>query len=78
MVHPGVPGGRMYRNFDSFPIVNGSFDAQTGIVKFEAEYKPRARRYIIEGRLAKNTLSGSWNRPEEKRNGDFKLTRKTQ
>jgi len=78
MVRPGVPGARMYRNFDSFAIENGSFDPKTGVVKFEATYKPRDRRYIIEGRINKNTLSGSWNRPEENRDGDFKLTRKTQ
>jgi len=77
-VRPGIPGARMYRNFDSFPIVNSSFDPATGIVKFEADFKPRARRYFIEGKLNKNTLSGSWNRPEEKRDGDFKLTRQTQ
>ncbi|PYS51279.1 MAG: hypothetical protein DMG13_19065 [Acidobacteria bacterium] len=77
MVRPGIPGARMYRNFDSFPIDNASFDPKTGIVKFEAAYQPRGRRYFIEGQLNKNTLSGSWNRPDEHRDGDFKLTRKT-
>jgi len=77
MVRPGVPGARMYRNFESFPIENASFDAKTGIVKFEASYQPRGRHYIIEGKLNKNTLSGSWNRPDENKDGDFKLTRKS-
>ena len=26
MIRPGVQGGRMYRNFEGFPIENGSFD----------------------------------------------------
>ena len=76
MIHPGVPGGRMYRNFQGFPIENASFDPKTGTLKFEAIYKPRARHYVIEGKLQNNTLSGRWNRPDENRDGDFKLTRK--
>jgi hypothetical protein len=76
MIRPGVPGGRMYRNFDSFPIENAVFDPKTGIVKFEATYRPKGRHYVIEGKLNKNTLSGSWIRPEEgSKDGDFKLTR---
>src|SRR5260370_13525561 len=47
MIKPGVPVGRMYRNFEGFPIGNTSFDPETGIVKFEAMYQPRGRRYII-------------------------------
>src|SRR6202035_1227986 len=34
MVVPGIPGARMYRRFDGFPIENASFDSRTGIVKF--------------------------------------------
>jgi hypothetical protein len=66
----------MYRNFEGFPIENASFDPKTSMLKFEAIYKPRARHYIIEGRVNGNTISGSWNRPDENRDGDFKLTRK--
>jgi hypothetical protein len=76
MIRPGVQGGRMYRNFEGFPIENASFDPKTSMLKFEAIYKPRARHYIIEGRVNGNTISGSWNRPDENRDGDFKLTRK--
>ncbi len=76
MIRPGVPGGRMYRNFEGFGIENGSFDPATGAVKFEAVYRPRNRHYVIEGRLKGNTLSGRWNRPEERgKDGDFKLMR---
>src|ERR1051326_3183660 len=55
MVRPGVPGARMYRNFASFPIENASFDPKTGIVRFEATYEPRGRRYFIQGKVSKNT-----------------------
>ncbi len=77
MIRPGVQGGRMYRNFEGFPIEHSSFDPKTGAFKFEATYRPKSRRYVIEGTLKKNTLTGTWNRPEENRDGDFKLTRKS-
>ena len=77
LIKPGDPSGRMYRNFPGFPIENASFDPATGVIKFEAMYQPRGRRYFIEGKVNKGTLSGKWNRPEENRDGDFKLTRRT-
>ena len=78
IVKPGVPGARMYRNFEGFPIENASFDPKTGSVKFEAMYQPRGRRYFIEAKLERNTLKGTWNRPDENKDGDFKLTRKSE
>src|ERR1051326_4579379 len=30
MIQPGVQGGRMYRNFQGFPIQNASFDTTSG------------------------------------------------
>jgi hypothetical protein len=74
-VRPGVQGGRMYRNFAAFPIQNASFDPKTGAFKFEATYEPRGRRYFIEGKLQDDALTGTWNRPDDKRDGDFKLKR---
>ena len=74
-IRPGIQGTKMYREFAAFPIENSSFDAVNGVVKFEATYKPKARRYLIEAKVKGNTLSGTWNRPEEKKNGDFKLKR---
>jgi hypothetical protein len=74
-IKPGVQGGRMYRDFKPFPIENGSYDPESGVLKFEATYNPRGRKYLIEAKLAKNTLSGTWKRPEENRDGDFKLKR---
>jgi hypothetical protein len=76
-IKPGVQGGRMYRDFKAFPIENPSFDPSTGVVKFEATYSPRGRRYIIDAKIKNNTLTGTWNRPDENRDGDFKLTRKS-
>ena len=75
MIRPGVQGGRMYREFPPFPIENATFDPASGIVRFEATYKPRGRRYVIEAKLKNRTLSGTWDRGEN-REGDFKLTRK--
>jgi hypothetical protein len=77
MIRPGVQGGRMYREFPPFEIDNATFEPETGAVKFDATYKPRNRRYIIEAKVKNNTLTGTWNRPEENRNGDFKLSRKS-
>jgi hypothetical protein len=65
----------MYRNFEGFAIENGSFNAKTGEIKFDAIYKPRGRRYLIQGKVNKDTFSGTWSRPEEKKDGDFKLTK---
>ncbi len=77
MVRPGSPGGRMYRNFAGFPIQNASFEPQTGMLKFEATYQARHRHYFIAGRVGKTILSGTWNRPDDRADGDFKLTKKT-
>jgi hypothetical protein len=77
MVKPGVPGARMYKNFQGFPIENASFDPKTGILKFQASYQPRGRVYLIEGKVSRNTINGTWARPEERKDGDFKLTRKS-
>jgi len=76
MILPGVRGGRMYRDFRGFPIENPSFDPNSGVIKFEATYSPKARHYYIEGKVEGQTLSGTWNRPDDNRDGDFKLTRK--
>jgi hypothetical protein len=76
MIRPGVRGGRMYRDFQGFGIENASFDPNTGDIRFEATYNPKARHYFIQGKVKGNTLTGTWNRPDDNRDGDFKLTRK--
>jgi hypothetical protein len=59
-------------------LQKGTFDAAAGKVHLEAEAKnPRggdAIHYVIEGKLANGTISGSWN--HDNRKGDFKLTKK--
>ena len=75
-IEPGDPRGRMYRNFAGFPIEKASFDSKTGVIKFEAAFKPKNRHYVIEGKVDGGTLTGTWTRPEEPgKYGDFKLKR---
>ena len=65
-------------NRPEVPLSKGTFDATSRTVKMEAEAKnPRSGanvKYIIEGKLEGNTLTGSWNHDTTK--GDFKLTKK--
>jgi hypothetical protein len=63
-------------NRPEVPLSKGTFDATARTVKMEA-VAPRGGatvRYIIEGKLEGNTLTGSWNHDNTK--GDFKLTKK--
>jgi hypothetical protein len=59
-------------------LQKASFDPATSTIKMEAEAKnPRGGamvRYMIEGKLANNTMTGSWN--HDNRKGDFKITKK--
>jgi hypothetical protein len=59
-------------------LSNSTFDATTRTVKMEAEAKNTRTnaniKYLIDGKLDGNTLSGSWNHDSTK--GDFKLTKK--
>ena len=54
-----------------------TFDAKTGVVHMEAEAKGRRGNdvhYVIDGKVEKNTMTGSWN--HDNRKGDFKITKK--
>jgi hypothetical protein len=58
-------------------LQHASFDPKTNAVHFEADAKGRGgqeRHYKVDGKLDKNTLSGTWS--HESRNGDFKITKK--
>lgn len=58
-------------------LQKSTFNPQTGAVHMEAETKGRrgeAIHYVIEGKIDKNTMTGSWN--HDNRKGDFKLTKK--
>jgi len=65
-------------NRPEVPLSKGTFDAAARTVKMEAEaLNPRNGanvKYVIEGKLEGNTLTGSWNHDSTK--GDFKLTKK--
>jgi len=65
-------------NRPEVPLSKGTFDATARTVKMEAEApNPRGGanvKYVIEGKLEGNTLTGSWNHDNTK--GDFKLTKK--
>ena len=65
-------------NRPEVPLSKGTFDATARTVKMEAEAKNQRSgatvKYVIEGKLEGNTLTGSWNHDNTK--GDFKLTKK--
>jgi hypothetical protein len=53
-----------------------SFDPKTGAVHMEADASSRGRtvHYVIDGKVEKNMMTGSWN--HDNRKGDFKITKK--
>ncbi len=58
-------------------IEKGTFNPKTDAVHFEANTKDRRGRpihYVVNGKLEKDTMTGSWN--HEDRKGDFKITKK--
>jgi hypothetical protein len=59
-------------------LTNSTFNAATGAIHMEADAaNPRSGakvHYVIEGKLANNSMTGSWNHDNVK--GDFKLTKK--
>jgi hypothetical protein len=58
-------------------LQKSTYDPNTGAVHMEAETKGRRGetiRYVIAGKLDKNTMTGSWT--HDNRKGDFKLTKK--
>ena len=67
-------------NFQRPDVMLGksTFDPATGAIHMEADAPNPSGgakvHYIIDGKLANGTMSGSWNRDGKK--GDFKLTKK--
>lgn len=58
-------------------LQKATFDAKTGAVHFEADAKGRGGNtihYVIDGKVAGNTMTGSWN--HDNRKGDFRITKK--
>src|SRR5262245_26669154 len=58
------------------PLQKTSFDAKTGAVHMEADASARGRtvHYVIDGKVEKNTMTGTWN--HDNRKGDFTITKK--
>ena len=58
------------------PLSKTSFDPKTGAIHMEADAMSRGRsvHYVIDGKVDKNTMTGSWN--HDNRKGDFKITKK--
>ena len=58
------------------PLQKTSFDPKTGAVHMEADASSRGRtiHYVIDGKVDKGTMTGSWN--HDNRKGDFKITKK--
>jgi hypothetical protein len=58
------------------PLQKTTFDPKTGAVHMEADVSSRGRtiHYVIDGKVEKNMMSGSWN--HDNRKGDFKIAKK--
>ena len=57
-------------------LVKTSFDAATGMIHVEADAASMGKtiHYVIEGKVERNIMVGSWNHEDKK--GDFKLAKK--
>jgi hypothetical protein len=60
---------------NAVPIKNGTFDAKSNVIHMEADARARGQNfhYVIDGKLDKGMLTGSWN--HDNRKGDFKITK---
>ncbi len=69
-----ITGGLNVTN--SIPLQKGTFDPKTGAVHLEADASSRGRtvHYVVDGKVDKGTMTGSWN--HDNRKGDFKITKK--
>ena len=60
---------------DDVALSKSTYAAATRAVHLEADVKsPQAVHYVIDGKLASGSMTGSWNHDVKK--GDFKLTKK--
>ena len=68
--------GNVNPGANAVAIKNGTFDEKTNSVHMEADVKgpgDQPVHYVIDGKVDKNTLAGSWNHGARK--GDFKITK---
>ena len=62
---------------NAIAIAKATFDGKTGAVHMEADAKGRGGatvHYVIDGKLDKGKMSGSWN--HDKLKGDFSISKK--
>jgi hypothetical protein len=72
-----LTGNVLPPNGTPIPIQKGTFDSATGAIHMEADAMGRGNatiHYVVDGKLANNVLTGSWN--HDNRKGDFKITKK--
>ena len=68
--------GTVNPDLDPVQIQKATFDAKTGAIHMEAMTPGRGGstyHYVIDGKLDKGTMMGSWNHDSYK--GDFKITK---
>jgi hypothetical protein len=68
--------GMINPDLEPVRIQKGTFDSKTGAVHLEAMTPGRGGgtyHYVIDGKLDKGTITGSWNHETFK--GDFKITK---
>jgi hypothetical protein len=60
----------------AIPLQKTTYDAKTGAIHMEADASSRGRtvHYVIDGKVEKGSMTGSWN--HDNRKGDFKLAKK--
>src|SRR6266850_5051948 len=60
---------------DAITLQKSTFDAKTGAIHMEADAKrgPTTIHYVIDGKVDKGAMSGSWN--HDNRKGDLKITK---
>jgi hypothetical protein len=60
----------------AIPLQKSTFDPKTGAIRMEANASTRRGSvlYVIEGKLEKGAMTGSWT--HDNRKGDFKLAKK--
>lgn len=58
---------------DAISIESASFNPKTMQIHLEASYARRGLRYVVDGTVDHDKMTGTWNHP--RRNGDFRVTR---
>src|SRR5262245_59218811 len=68
--------GAVHAGARTLPLVKASFTRETGAITMEFDAQGNGGRtvhYVVEGKVAGNTMSGTWNHDDQR--GDFRVTR---